>query len=70
MKQADVQVGSEYLTQIGIIFVRVRVIEERTYASRKMYASQSHKWTRFIVKRVDNGLVLAKARSAKKLCPI
>lgn len=60
MKQDDVEVGGEYLTTVGEALVRVTVIAvvDGAYAGKR---------TRFRVKRMDNGNVLPKARTAAAL---
>lgn len=64
MKQKDVQISGEYMTLIGAELIKVRVISDREFSRGRGTC------IRFVVRRVDNGKVLPKARTAAALRPV
>lgn len=65
MKAKDVKTGVEYLTRVGPDTVRVMV--SSVCAGRLNYSTGKEGPRRFYCKRVDNGTVLPKARTAAAL---
>jgi hypothetical protein len=64
MKQKDVVINNEYMTKVGDELVKARVVQERQSLSFQGNVR------RFTVRRVDNGALLPKARTAAALRPI
>jgi hypothetical protein len=65
MKQSEiVVVGGEYMTKVGDGLVKVRVVQRREPIGSR------DKRTTFLVRRVDNGTLLPKARTAAALRPV
>jgi hypothetical protein len=68
MKTVDVKIGETYLTKVGQTLVKVIVSTE---AGRRLaYAGEKDGSRRFHCKRVDNGLLLPKPRTAAALRPV
>lgn len=69
MKQAEIEVGGEYLTRISGALVRVRVVAQVIRGSRFAGSlhSQGPQLKRFVVARVDTGATLPKVRPASAL---
>jgi len=63
MKQTDVHLNEQYYTKVGNDLVKVEIVRK---VDGFAYLS-SRKQTRFVVKRVDNGNILPKSRTAMAL---
>jgi hypothetical protein len=64
MKQSEIIVGNEYMTKIGDCLVKVHIVQKREPIG------SYDKRTTFLVRRVDNGTLLPKARTAAALRPV